>query len=164
MTRIAIIGAGGYEFPLQLMNDFLSYASTKDATYALMDIDPESLRRTERLSRRLVDAHGLPHAGAHLALGPLRTLLRSRERQHRDDRLARRELLTDHVGHRGAVGLLERRHRVGRQAAAREARAATRSDVRGLVDLVEELLDLRRAEPSVAAERTDGRNLASARP
>jgi alpha-galactosidase len=60
MTKIAIIGAGGYEFPLQLMNDFLSFPSTRDATYALMDIDPTSLGRTERLARQLVDAHRLP--------------------------------------------------------------------------------------------------------
>jgi len=60
MTKIAIIGAGGYEFPLQLMNDFLSFASTQDAHYALMDIDPRSLARTERLARRLVEAHNLP--------------------------------------------------------------------------------------------------------
>jgi len=60
MTKIAVIGAGGYEFPLQLMNDFLSFSSTQDAHYALMDIDPASLARTERLARRLVDAHGLP--------------------------------------------------------------------------------------------------------
>jgi alpha-galactosidase len=60
MTKIAIIGAGGYEFPLQLMNDFLSFESTQDAHYALMDIDPQSLARTDRLARRLVDAHGLP--------------------------------------------------------------------------------------------------------
>ncbi len=60
MTKIAIIGAGGYEFPLQLMNDFLSFPSTQDAHYALMDIDPQSLARTERLARRLVDAHDLP--------------------------------------------------------------------------------------------------------
>jgi alpha-galactosidase len=59
VTKIAIIGAGGYEFPLQLMNDFLSFPSLRDATYALMDIDPESLRRTERLSRTLVEAHHL---------------------------------------------------------------------------------------------------------
>ncbi|GIF50431.1 alpha-galactosidase [Asanoa ferruginea] len=59
MTKIAIIGAGGYEFPLQLMNDFLSFDSTKDATYSLMDIDAGSLRRTERLARRLVEAHAL---------------------------------------------------------------------------------------------------------
>ena len=31
MTKIAIIGAGGYEFPLQLMNDFLSFPSLQDA-------------------------------------------------------------------------------------------------------------------------------------
>ena len=60
MTKIALIGAGGYEFPLQLMNDFLSFPSTQDAHYALMDIDPASLARTERLARRLVDAHNLP--------------------------------------------------------------------------------------------------------
>ena len=60
MTKIAIIGAGGYEFPLQLMNDFLSFASTQDAHYALMDIDLRSLARTERLARRLVEAHNLP--------------------------------------------------------------------------------------------------------
>ena len=59
MTKIAIIGAGGYEFPLQLMNDFLSFPSLQDAHYALMDIDPESLRRTERLARQLIEAHGL---------------------------------------------------------------------------------------------------------
>ena len=60
MTKIAIIGAGGYEFPLQLMNDFLSFPSAQDAHYALMDIDPAALGRTDRLARRLVDAHGLP--------------------------------------------------------------------------------------------------------
>jgi alpha-galactosidase len=60
MTRIAIIGAGGYEFPLQLMNDFLSFESTSGAVYTLMDLDPAALRRTERLARRLVEAHRLP--------------------------------------------------------------------------------------------------------
>ncbi len=60
MTKIAIIGAGGYEFPLQLMNDFLSYRSLHGATFALMDIDPAALARTERLSRRLAEAHALP--------------------------------------------------------------------------------------------------------
>jgi alpha-galactosidase len=42
------------------MNDFLSYESTQGARFALMDIDPDALRRTERLARRLVDAHDLP--------------------------------------------------------------------------------------------------------
>lgn len=60
MPKIAIVGAGGYVFPLRLMNDFLSFPSTQDATYALMDIDPTSLARTERLCRRLIEAHRLP--------------------------------------------------------------------------------------------------------
>src|SRR3954468_192527 len=60
MTKIAIVGAGGYEFPLQLMNDFLSYPSLQGATYSLMDIDPASLGRTKRLADQLVEAHALP--------------------------------------------------------------------------------------------------------
>lgn len=60
MTKIAMIGAGGYVFPLQLINDFLSFPSTSGATYALMDIDPVSLGRTARLAHRLVEAHDLP--------------------------------------------------------------------------------------------------------
>jgi alpha-galactosidase len=60
VTRIAIVGAGGYEFPVQLMGDFLSFDSMRGATFALMDIDPASLARTERLARRLVEAHRLP--------------------------------------------------------------------------------------------------------
>jgi len=60
MTKIAMIGAGGYVFPLQLINDFLSFPSSNGATFALMDIDPVSLGRTARLARRLVEAHNLP--------------------------------------------------------------------------------------------------------
>lgn len=60
MTKIAIMGAGGYVFPLRLMNDFLSFPSTQDATYALMDIDPKPLERNERLCRQLIEAHRLP--------------------------------------------------------------------------------------------------------
>jgi alpha-galactosidase len=59
-TRIAIIGAGGIEFPLRLMNDFLSFPALADAEYVLMDIDPVPLERTARLSQRIADAHGLP--------------------------------------------------------------------------------------------------------
>ncbi len=59
MTKIAIIGAGGYEFPLRLMNDFLSFPALADAEYALMDLDPVTLGRTERLSLGMVAAHHL---------------------------------------------------------------------------------------------------------
>ena len=60
MTTIAIIGAGGYEFPLTLASDFLSFESMHDARLVLMDIDGDRLARTERLVRRVRDAHGLP--------------------------------------------------------------------------------------------------------
>jgi alpha-galactosidase len=75
MTKIAIIGAGGYEFPLRLMNDFLSFPSLAGAEYALMDIDPKTLGRTERLSKDLVEAHKLP--AQITATTDLRTALRN---------------------------------------------------------------------------------------
>lgn len=59
MTTISIVGAGGYEFPLRLVNDFLSFPSLQDAEYRLMDIDPVALRRSERLARQLVEGFGL---------------------------------------------------------------------------------------------------------
>ena len=39
MSRIAIIGAGGYVFPLRLVGDLLSFPELREATLALMDID-----------------------------------------------------------------------------------------------------------------------------
>ena len=60
MTRIVIVGAGGHVFPVRLMNDFLSFAALRDAEYVLMDIDPVTLARTDRLVRRIVDAHRIP--------------------------------------------------------------------------------------------------------
>ncbi|MFI0420998.1 hypothetical protein [Spongiactinospora sp. 9N601] len=60
MTKVALVGAGGYEFPLRLMNDFLAFPSLQDAAYALMDIDPAALTRADRLIRRLVQARRVP--------------------------------------------------------------------------------------------------------
>ena len=40
MTKIAIIGAGGYVFPLRLVGDLLSFPALRDSTLALMDIEP----------------------------------------------------------------------------------------------------------------------------
>ena len=57
--RIAIVGAGGYTFPLRLIRDVLAFESTQDATFALTDIDPAGLERTRRLAERLIDGHGL---------------------------------------------------------------------------------------------------------
>jgi alpha-galactosidase len=58
--KIAIIGAGGFEFPLQLATDFLSFESLIDVHLVLMDIDSATLARTERLVRRVVEGHRLP--------------------------------------------------------------------------------------------------------
>ena len=60
MTTITIIGAGGFEFPLTLGADFLSFESLRDAELVLMDIDPATLARTERHLRRVVETHDLP--------------------------------------------------------------------------------------------------------
>src|SRR3954451_716290 len=57
---MAIIGAGGYTFPLRLISDVLAFESTQDATFALTDIDPTGLERTRRLAERLIDSHDLP--------------------------------------------------------------------------------------------------------
>jgi alpha-galactosidase len=60
MIRIAIIGAGGYVFPLRLVGDLLSFPELQGATLSLMDIDAERLERTAAASRELVAHHGLP--------------------------------------------------------------------------------------------------------
>src|SRR3954451_3444747 len=57
---MAIVGAGGYTFPLRLIRDVLAFESTQDATFALTDIDPTGLERTRRLAERLIDSHDLP--------------------------------------------------------------------------------------------------------
>jgi alpha-galactosidase len=59
MAKIAIIGAGGYVFPLRLVGDILSHAALQDATLALMDINPDTLERTARSVRELIAHHGL---------------------------------------------------------------------------------------------------------
>jgi len=60
MPKIAIIGAGGYVFPLTLVRDILSFPELNDTEFALMDIDAGSLARTASYARRLVEAHHLP--------------------------------------------------------------------------------------------------------
>src|SRR3954447_21415152 len=60
MTKIAIIGAGGYVFPLRLIGDILSHPELRDCTLSLMDIDPGRLERTAAAARALVASHRLP--------------------------------------------------------------------------------------------------------
>ena len=60
MPKIAIIGAGGYVFPLRLMGDFLSFPALRSATYSLMDLDLERAERTASGARELAAHYGFP--------------------------------------------------------------------------------------------------------
>ncbi len=60
MAKIAIIGAGGYVFPLRLVGDLLSFEALRDSTISLMDINPVSLERTAKAVHELVAHHGFP--------------------------------------------------------------------------------------------------------
>ena len=60
MAKVAIIGAGGYVFPLRLIGDILSHPELQDCTLSLMDVDPGRLGRTADAARTLVASHKLP--------------------------------------------------------------------------------------------------------
>jgi alpha-galactosidase len=60
MTKIAIIGAGGYVFPLRLVGDILSFPELRDSTLSLMDINRSGAERTADAARELIDYHGFP--------------------------------------------------------------------------------------------------------
>ncbi len=57
--KIAIIGAGGYVFPLRLVGDILSFPALQRCTLALMDIDQDRLDRTAGAARELATHHDL---------------------------------------------------------------------------------------------------------
>lgn len=60
MARIAVIGAGGFNFPIRLCRDVLYYQELKDADFRLMDVHAGRNRRTFRIIRDLIRAHRLP--------------------------------------------------------------------------------------------------------
>jgi alpha-galactosidase len=60
MAKIAIIGAGGYVFPLRLIGDLLSFPSLRESQLALMDIDLGRAERTSGAARQLVEHYGFP--------------------------------------------------------------------------------------------------------
>ncbi len=57
--KIAIVGAGGFVFPLRLVGDILSFSELQAAELALMDINPETLARTADAARELARHHQL---------------------------------------------------------------------------------------------------------
>lgn len=58
--KIAIIGAGGYVFPLTLIRDLISFPNLQESEISLMDIDPERLKRTEAGATALIEHFKLP--------------------------------------------------------------------------------------------------------
>ena len=58
--KIAIIGAGGYVFPLRLIGDLLSFPELRGSTLSLMDIDADRVETTAAAARELVAHHRFP--------------------------------------------------------------------------------------------------------
>jgi alpha-galactosidase len=57
--KIAIIGAGGMVFPVQVVCDILAYPSLRESHIALMDIDAANLARSAKALRQLVEDNRL---------------------------------------------------------------------------------------------------------
>jgi alpha-galactosidase len=59
MARIAFVGAGSTVFAKNLIGDVLRFPElTHTTTIALMDIDPERLRTSEVVARRVAEGLG----------------------------------------------------------------------------------------------------------
>ena len=58
MPKIAMIGAGSTVFAKNLLGDILSFPELADAEISLMDIDPERLRTSEIVARKVGEAVG----------------------------------------------------------------------------------------------------------
>lgn len=75
MRKIAMIGAGSCVFAKNLIGDILAFPELKDTQIALMDIDPERLRVSEAMTRKIIrqrDAEG--RASVTASLDRLETL------------------------------------------------------------------------------------------
>ncbi len=60
MTRITFIGAGSLGFTRKLVRDILTFPLLRDATLALMDVDPERLEFSRRSIQRIIDLGNYP--------------------------------------------------------------------------------------------------------
>ena len=60
MTKIAFIGAGSLGFTRGLVRDILTFPLLKDATLALMDINPERLEFAEKSVQKIIDMGHYP--------------------------------------------------------------------------------------------------------
>ena len=55
--KITLVGAGSTVFAKTLLADLLSFPELRDSTIALIDIDPERLRVSEAVARRIAAPH-----------------------------------------------------------------------------------------------------------
>ncbi len=60
MPKIAMIGAGSVGFAQKLIGDILSFPALRDTHFALMDIDPERMDVTRRVTEKLLEQENLP--------------------------------------------------------------------------------------------------------
>lgn len=60
MTKVSIIGAGGYVFPLRLIRDIISFESLRDTHFSLMDIDLKRAERTAQGANLLISEFNVP--------------------------------------------------------------------------------------------------------
>jgi alpha-galactosidase len=56
MTKITFIGAGSLGFTTKLVRDILSFPLLQDATFSLMDINPEQLKGAFKGVEKLINA------------------------------------------------------------------------------------------------------------
>ncbi|MBC8509358.1 MAG: alpha-glucosidase/alpha-galactosidase [Chloroflexi bacterium] len=59
MIKITFIGAGSTVFAKNLLGDILSYPELSQSTICLHDIDPQRLRGTEKVARRIIEHLGV---------------------------------------------------------------------------------------------------------
>jgi len=60
MTRIAIVGAGGFAFPITMCRDIFAFEELAGSEIRLMDISDENNRRTHANVTKIVEGHKLP--------------------------------------------------------------------------------------------------------
>jgi alpha-galactosidase len=59
MSKVVIVGAGGYVFPLTLIRDILTFPALQDTVFSLYDPDAKRVGVTADGAARLIEAHGL---------------------------------------------------------------------------------------------------------
>lgn len=62
MSKITIVGAGAYVFPLTMIRDIFSFPALRDSTICMYDIDAQNNARNAKAVERLIERYDLPAA------------------------------------------------------------------------------------------------------